>query len=121
MPRGLPRGVSLFSIAFLRVSATLLFKGAFMSKHVKLIKRFLAHPVDFTWDEMKALLMGFTVGGQISNLSPCPEAGKTGGSRVRFDHRTSDPIILHQPHPAPTLKRYQIEQVEEILKRGDLL
>jgi hypothetical protein len=91
-----------------------------MSKHDKLVKRFLAHPIDFTWDEMTALLIGFgynsTVGGQISNLSPCFE-----GSRVRFDHRTSDPIILHRPHPAPTLKRYQIEQVEEILKRGDLL
>ena len=84
-----------------------------MSKQNKLIKRFLAHPVDFTWDEMTALLIGF---GYTR-----VKAGKTGGSRVRFDHRTSDPIILHRPHPAPTLKRYQIEQVEEILKRGDLL
>jgi hypothetical protein len=95
------------------VSAILLFKGASMSKHDKLIKRFLAHPIDFTWDEMTALLTGF---GYIR-----VKAGKTGGSRVRFDHRTSDPIILHRPHPVPTLKRYQIEQVEEILKRGNLL
>ncbi|MCX5823233.1 MAG: type II toxin-antitoxin system HicA family toxin [Deltaproteobacteria bacterium] len=84
-----------------------------MSKHDKLVKRLLTHPIDFTWDEMTALLIGF---GYTR-----VKAGKTGGSRVRFDHRTSDPIILHRPHPAPTLKRYQIEQVEEILKRGDLL
>ncbi len=62
-----------------------------MSKHDKLLKRFLAHPVDFTWDEMTALLIGF---GYIR-----VKAGKTGGSRVRFDHRTSDPIILHRPTP----------------------
>ncbi|MCX5970609.1 MAG: type II toxin-antitoxin system HicA family toxin [Coprothermobacterota bacterium] len=84
-----------------------------MSKQGKLIKRFLSHPIDFTWDEMAALLTGF---GYTR-----VKAGKTGGSRVRFDHRISDPIILHRPHPTPTLKRYQIEQVEEILKSGDLL
>jgi hypothetical protein len=84
-----------------------------MSKHDKLIKRFRAHPFDFTWDEMTALLIGF---GYTR-----VKAWKTGVSRVRFDHRTSDPIILHRPHPPLTLKRYQIEQVEEILKRGDLL
>ena len=84
-----------------------------MSKRDKLIKRFLAHPIDFTWDEMTALLTGFGY-ARI-------KTGKTGGSRVRFDHRTSDPIILHRPHPAATLKRYQIDQVEEILKKGDFL
>lgn len=84
-----------------------------MSKHEKLIKRFLAHPIDFTWDEMTALLKGFGYARV--------KAGKTAGSRVRFDHQASDPIILHRPHPVPTLKRYQIEQVEEALKRGGLL
>jgi len=94
-------------------SAILLPKGEFMSKHDKPVKRFLQHPVDFTWDEMTALLTGF---GYVR-----VKAGKTGGSRVRFDHRTADPIILHRPHPLPTLKRYQVEQVEEILKKGNLL
>jgi hypothetical protein len=46
---------------------------------------------------------------------------KTGESRVRFEHRTAGPIILHRPHLSPTLKRYQIEQEEEILKREALL
>ena len=84
-----------------------------MSKHDKLVTRFLTRPVDFTWDEMTALLNGF---GYFR-----VKAGKTGGSRVRFAHQTADPIILHQPHPLPLLKRYQIEQVEEILRRGDLV
>jgi hypothetical protein len=100
-------------LPFLRVSVILLLKGVFMSKHDKLVKRFLSRPTDFTWDELTALLAGF---GYVK-----VKAGKTGGSRVRFDHRTADPIILHRPHPLPTLKRYQIEQVEEILKKGNLL
>ncbi|MCK9363976.1 MAG: type II toxin-antitoxin system HicA family toxin [Syntrophales bacterium] len=83
-----------------------------MSKHDKLVKRFLTHPLDFSWDELTALLTGF---GYRS-----AKAGKTGGSRVRFDHQTADPIILHRSHPTPILKRYQIEQVEEILKRGNI-
>jgi len=84
-----------------------------MSKHNKLIKRFLQRPTDFTWDELTALLAGF---GYVP-----AKAGKTGGFRVRFIHKTSEPIILHRPHPTPVLKRYQLEQIEEILKKGDLL
>jgi len=84
-----------------------------MSKHDKLLNRFLSHPVDFTWNEMASLLKGF---GYVRG-----KAGKTGGSRVRFDHQTADPIILHRPHSIPTMKRYQLEQVDEILKRGNLL
>lgn len=83
-----------------------------MSKHDKLVKRFLQQPVDFTWNEMTALLTGF---GYVR-----VKAAKTGGSRVHFDHPTAAPIILHRPHPLPTLKRYQMEQVEEILKKGIL-
>jgi len=73
----------------------------------------LQFSLDFTWDEITAMLTGFG----YTRVKP----GKTGGSRVRFDHRTADPIILHRPHPMPTLKRYQIEQVEEIMKKGNLL
>ncbi|MEN6620088.1 MAG: type II toxin-antitoxin system HicA family toxin [Smithella sp.] len=84
-----------------------------MSKHEKLIKRFLTHPADFTWDELTALLSGF--GYEII------KAGKTGGSRVHFSHQKNDPIILHRPHPSPVLKRYQIEQIEAVLKRGNFI
>lgn len=65
-------------------------------------------PVDFTWQELKSLLSGFGY-AQV-------KAGKTGGSRVRFDHQRGFPIILHRPHPARVLKRYQIEQVIQTLK-----
>jgi hypothetical protein len=84
-----------------------------MSKHDKLIKRFLTRPTDFTWDELTSLLAGF-------GYAPA-KAGKTGGSRVHFIHEALEPIILHRPHPTPALKRYQLEQIEEILKKGDLL
>jgi len=79
-----------------------------MSKHEKLLKRLLSMPVDFTWQELQALLAGL---GYVQL-----KAGKTGGSRVRFDHQTGAPISLHRPHPAPFLKRYQIEQVMRVLR-----
>jgi predicted RNA binding protein YcfA (HicA-like mRNA interferase family) len=84
-----------------------------MSKHEKLIKRFLDRPVDFTWDELTSLLKGL---GYVQS-----KAGKTGGSRVRFEHPTAGMIILHRPHPTPMLKRYQIDQITEVLKRGNMI
>ena len=84
-----------------------------MSKYDKLVKRFLSKPTDFTWDELKAMLSGF---GYVQS-----KTGKTGGSRVKFDHQTAAPIILHRPHPTPVLKRYQLEQIEEVLKKEGLL
>jgi hypothetical protein len=84
-----------------------------MSKHEKLLKRFLSMPVDFTWQELQTLLAGF---GYIQ-----VKAGKTGGSRVRFDYQTGAPISLHRPHPAPFLKRYQIEQVVQVLRSEGLI
>jgi hypothetical protein len=84
-----------------------------MSKHEKLLKRFLSMPVDFTWQELKALLAGFGY-AQV-------KAGKTGGSRVRFDHQAGVPIILHRPHPSPGLKRYQMEQITQLLKNEEFI
>jgi len=84
-----------------------------MGKHDKPIKRFLSKPTDFTWDELMALLSGF---GYVLS-----KAGKTGGSRVRFDHQTAFPIILHRPHPTSVLKKYQTEQIEETLRKEGLI
>jgi hypothetical protein len=84
-----------------------------MSKREKLQQRFLSKPTDFTWLELKSLLEG--IGFELTTV------GKTGGSRVKFLHPEKPPIILHKPHPIPVLKRYQIEQITEFLKKEGLL
>lgn len=84
-----------------------------MTKRDKILRRFLAKPKDFSWGELVTLLRGYgykQLGG-----------GKTGGSRVRFVHESRPPIILHRPHPSSVVKRYQLEQVEEVLKGEGLL
>jgi hypothetical protein len=78
-----------------------------MSKREKLMQRFLS------WGELKGLLEGF--GYSLGS------GGRTGGSRVKFMHPKHPPVILHKPHPTPVLKRYQVEQIAEFLKKEGLL
>jgi len=85
----------------------------FMTKVDKLIDRFLTKPTDFTWAELVKVLGSFGY-KQIS-------AGKTGGSRVRFVHDDYPPIIMHKPHPRPILKRYQLEDIVNLLQQEKLL
>ena len=84
-----------------------------MTRKEKLIRRLKSKPKDFTWDETKLLLtgLGFT---EIKK-------GKTGGSRRRFIDSNNVVITLHQPHPGNLLKRYQIEQIVEILSAEGLI
>ena len=84
-----------------------------MAKREKLLDRFLRRPTDFTWNELCAVLNSFGY-QQIS-------AGKTGGSRVRFIHSSCPPIMMHKPHPRPILKRYQLEDIINLLKQEKLL
>jgi hypothetical protein len=85
-----------------------------MSRHKKLIKRFLAKPSDFTYDELVTLLKAFGY-REV-------KAGKTAGSRVAFFNQESQNIIrLHRPHPGNVLKRYQLDDVERELRRKGLL
>jgi HicA toxin of bacterial toxin-antitoxin, len=84
-----------------------------MTRRDKLLLRFKARPQDFTWSELKSLLVGF--GYELA------AGGRTGGSRVRFVHPDLPPIIMHKPHPTPAMKRYQIEQVLDFLKKEGLL
>jgi HicA toxin of bacterial toxin-antitoxin, len=84
-----------------------------MTRRDKLLKRLLGKPTDFTWDELKTLLLGF--GFEEA------DTGKTGGSRRRFVNASGVVISLHKPHPREILKRYQIEQVIEILEREGFL
>jgi hypothetical protein len=85
-----------------------------MSRYIKLIKRFLAKPRDFTYDELVTLLQGF--GYQELKV------GKTSGSRTAFFNEKNKNIIrLHRPHPSKVLKHYQLNDVERELKRKGFL
>ncbi len=80
-----------------------------MSRHKKLLARFLAKPSDFTYDELKSLLAGF--GYRMMR------GGKTAGSGVAFIHKNTKHIIrLHRPHPGSILKRYQMADLERELR-----
>ncbi len=80
-----------------------------MSKKDKLLEKLKLKPKDFTYDELKKLLQGFGFELDVK--------GKTSGSRVAFYHKESLSVIrLHKPHPGE-LKRYQIEQVLDVLKQ----
>ncbi len=85
-----------------------------MSKIEKLINRLLSNPKDFTFDELAKVLSHY--GFEMSNK------GKTSGSRVKFLHRERKiPIIIHKPHPSPTLKAYTVKQVITELKKHKIL
>ncbi|HOX91680.1 MAG TPA: type II toxin-antitoxin system HicA family toxin [Spirochaetales bacterium] len=79
-----------------------------MSKEEKLIQRLLKRPKDFTYNELKKVLVHF---GYIEN-----RVDKTSGSRVAFiNNETKHIIRLHKPHPNNELKQYQIDQIIEEL------
>jgi hypothetical protein len=86
----------------------------FMSKTEKLLHRFLSKPKDFTFDEFRKLLKGF--GYEEA------KTGKTSGSRVAFiNHETKNIIRMHRPHPTPELKRYQLDDAEEALRKAEVI
>jgi len=85
-----------------------------MGKADKLLKRFLSKPRDFSYDELKRLLKSF--GYEESKM------GKTSGSRVAFiNSKTKHIIRLHKPHPKPELKHYQLNDIEEELRKRGLI
>jgi cation diffusion facilitator CzcD-associated flavoprotein CzcO len=85
-----------------------------MGRHDKLLRRFLAKPKDFTMRELKCLLKGFGY-KEI-------KSGKTAGARAAFFCEERAHIIrLHRPHPDKSLKRYQLDLVEEELRSCEVL
>ena len=77
-----------------------------MSKHEKLLVRFLSKPKDFRYSELKRLLKYFSF---IEK--------QAAGSRVIFENIESNSTIkLHKPHPVSILKRYQLDLIESFLK-----
>lgn len=81
-----------------------------MSRKEKLSKRLQTRPKDFTYDEVRTLLLqlGFEE----------DQKGKTSGSRVIFiNYKQNISIDLHKPHPSNVLKIYQINKLIEKLKK----
>ena len=85
-----------------------------MSRHEKLLQRFLRLPKDFTYDELKRLLAGL---GYDEDRK-----GKASGSRVAFVDQESKHIIrLHKPHPGNIVKSYALEQIYAELKNQGII
>jgi predicted RNA binding protein YcfA (HicA-like mRNA interferase family) len=78
-----------------------------MAQLDKLIKRLCSKPTDFTWNELLRLVNAL---GYVES-----KKGSTSGSRRRFSHPTLPSILLHQPHPTPILKEYQLKLIIEQL------
>jgi hypothetical protein len=77
----------------------------------KLVLRFRSKPKDFTFGELKRLLLNF--GYQEEQGS---------GSRVVFINQDiNHKIKLHKPHPGNILKRYQMDLIEQELQNKELL
>ena len=80
-----------------------------VSKSEKLIIRFLSCPKDFTYSELKTLLLCFGY-----------KETQGAGSRVCFS-KDNHKIKLHKPHPDNRLKRYQLDLIIEALKNNGLI
>ncbi len=85
-----------------------------MSKHDKLLEKFLSKAKDSTYSELKTLLGGF---GYEED-----KKGKISGSKVQFINYEDDNVIVaHKPHPKPILKTYMINQIiEKLAEYGDI-
>lgn len=84
-----------------------------MGKIEKLIRRLKSQPMDFTFEEVEAVLKHF---GYVKS-----NKGRTSGSRVAFISKSRRTIILHRPHPSTTLKPYQVKQLVEALEEEELI
>lgn len=83
-----------------------------MSKVEKLIQRLKNNPKDFSYDELRRILLHFGY-EEV-------RTGKTSGSRVAFYKEATQHIIrLHKPHPKPVLKGYQVQMlIKELLNQN---
>ena len=81
-----------------------------MTRKQKLLERLMASPHDFTYDELKRLLLSVDF-VEMKN-------GKTSGSRVLFVHQPTQLFLrIHKPHPVNCLKMYQIRLVIDTLRK----
>jgi len=78
-----------------------------MSKTDKLIIRLLSYPKDFTYNELKTLLISLGY-NEVQGA----------GSRVCFS-KDNHKIKLHKPHPGNILKAYQLDLIiSELTAKG---
>ena len=82
-----------------------------MNKYKKLVAKFKNQPQDFTYEDAIVLLR--------HNQFKLNNKGRTSGSRVQF-LRGDVKIDLHKPHPQNTLKRYQLQDLSEGLKKAGI-
>lgn len=82
-----------------------------MTRHEKLLHKFLSRPRDFTFNELIRLLRALGY-----------EELQGSGSRVVFrnDEFTHN-IKIHKPHPGNVLKIYQIDLIIQELKTKNLI
>jgi len=82
-----------------------------MAKLDKLLMRFQSKPKDFTWKELNTLLtkLGFK---ELQGSGP----------RVKFYHQQKNCLIhMHKPHPTKILKPYMVNEILEILLKGNFI
>jgi len=85
-----------------------------VSRKDKLIKKLFRRPKDFTYNELVSLLGYF-------EYFELPK-GKTSGSRRAFAQQVTKHVIrLHKPHSKNILKRYQIDEIIDELKKNGLI
>lgn len=82
-----------------------------MTRHEKLLNKFLSRPRDFTYNELIRLLRAFGY-----------EELQGSGSRVVFRNEViKHNIKIHRPHPGNVMKRYQIDLILQELKTKNLI
>ncbi len=82
-----------------------------MTKFEKAIKRIKTVPKDFTYDELKSLLvhLGFEESSK----------GKTSGSAICFFRKSDNRVFMfHKPHPGNIVKPVYIKKLLEYLKES---
>ena len=85
-----------------------------MSKKEKLVQRLLMLPKDFTFAELKSLLI--QLGFEIDNK------GKTSGSRIRFYNREKQlQYLAHKPHPKSIIKPNALKDIVIYLQNNNLI
>ncbi len=78
-----------------------------MSKTDKLFNKLKDYRRSITYLEVETLLKSL---GYVER-----KKGKTAGSKVTFIHESRGPIGLHKPHTQKELKKYQRDQILEVL------